>query len=131
MSYVGTYMKADFGPITPGIADKDAVDLFHYVQKSTGPEDVFIFRKPTVLALLGNRHASVYELTSNDRKLWGYFEKIGVTYVVVGRIFAEDLNLLGPFVARYRGSFREVHSNPTFDVYKVEQRPRFPAGNSG
>lgn len=119
-SYATRYEKMDYGsPIREGVAEKEAVDLFHYIKQATDGRDVFIFRKPRVLSLFTGRRASVYHQPEDDGRLWDYFGEIKATHVIV---MPSLDNFLCRFVEKYEDRFQEVYSNPQFKVFSIVLR---------
>jgi hypothetical protein len=123
VSYARSYFHFDYGPMTWGVGKKESVELFDYLQKHTDPNDIFIFRKPPVLALFAQRQASAYQDPADDRFLWDYFRKIRATHIIVGRVFKDDQRRLAPFVAQYPNDLERVFSNTDFNVYRIRSYP--------
>ena len=121
-SYLGAYTRLDYGPIREGVALPASVELFEWVRTATGRDDVFIFRKPMVLALYTGRRAAAYHRPAQDQALLDYFREIRVSYLVVSNTLYRDRVYLQGFVERNRGHFQEVYRNADFSVY------RFAAG---
>jgi len=119
VSYGGKYLKTDYGPIAEGVGKRESIELFDYIKENTAKEDIFIFRKPRVLALFAGRRTSAYHLPQDDKELWGYFREINAAYIIIGRPFLEDWKYLRFFVEKYKNSLQEVYSNADFIVYKI------------
>ncbi len=119
VSYAAKYTSVDYGPLEQGIAQPDSVELFDFIKTRTEPDDVIIFRKPRVMALMTGRPSSVYHLTKNPGQLWEYFGEIDARYVVVGRPFREDMGFLVQFLQRYAKNLEQVFANRDFKVYRI------------
>lgn len=115
-SYISWYLKANFTSIRQGFAKNKATALFDYIKKATDKNDVFIFRKPRVLALFAERSASVYHKPKSDGELWDYFNKIGADYIVTGPF---DEPFFQFFVEKFKNNLKEVYANPAFKVYRI------------
>jgi len=118
ISYAGQYTTSGFGLIAPSIGDVSSIRLFHVVQTATPSTAVFVIAKPRTLALFTGRRASVYHQGQDD-ELWSYVRAIHATHLVVGRFFPTDRTILTPFVARNRGAFAVVYTNPDFTMYRI------------
>jgi hypothetical protein len=133
VSYAAHYTRFDYGPLPEGVGRQESRDLFAYVRERTDPDDVFIFRKPRVLALFGARASSVYPLPQADleewaRDFWRQCEAIGATHVVVatvrhadGRTERRETQFFNDFVYGNLDRFEEVYRNPDFEVYRIKQ----------
>ena len=116
-SYLGRYSKINFNSSYGGIDKKESIQLFKYIKENTKVDDVFIFRKPRVLALYTDREAARYQYSNNDNDLWNFFESIGATYVIKGYI---DDPFFPRFIERNNNRFVERYSNNDFKIYQIQ-----------
>ncbi len=119
LSYLGRYSKTDFTPFKEGIGKKSSIALFTFIKNHTHRDDVFIFLKPRVLSLFTGRSASIYHWPKDKKDLLLYFQKIGVSYVVV-RPGYERLGLL---IRAHQRHFELVYRNSDFRVYRFKHNP--------
>ena len=115
--YLREYRKQDFSVVVGGISTPDAVAMFDYINTTTGPGDIIVFRKPRVMALLTNRDSSVYPPNYNPPLLLRYLDVLGADYVVTGR-FEMDDRTLKPVIGEYPNRFEPVFSSGDFTVYR-------------
>ena len=100
------------------IGRSEVTELFTFVKNSTKKDAVFVFPKPRVLALYGERRASKYN-TNNVDMLWEYSQRIGASYYILplegSGLFQFKVNqkLIS------RKGFQMVFSNKLFKVFKV------------
>lgn len=120
LSYAGEYSTKDFGAMKEGVGKEESLEMFEFIRNETGESDVFIFRKPRVLALYTGRSASFYHKPENDEELLGYFREIKATHLVVSRLI--DAEFFPLFVERNAENFEVIFSNPDFQVYGIKQR---------
>ncbi|HKQ79445.1 MAG TPA: hypothetical protein VJ810_37470 [Blastocatellia bacterium] len=118
--YLAQYTKLDFGPIREGIGKSETRQLFDYLRTNTSEDDVFIFRKPRVMALYTGRKTAAAHQPKDDRELWSYFLQIKANYLVLG---PEDLDrdyymYFKRFIGLYPDQLREVFANTDFKVYR-------------
>jgi hypothetical protein len=119
-----TQVKLD---VTEGISKPDSRAMFDYIARHTKKDDVIVFIKPRVMALLTARKSSAYHMPAEDAELWDYLGRIGATYLVVVEnddafADAEDpvrLEYLRDFVARNAGKLTPVFGNPDLRVYRI------------
>jgi hypothetical protein len=126
--YLSEYRKQDFSVVANGISTPDAVAMFDYIGKMTGPRDIIVFRKPRVMALLTNRDSSVYPPNYNPPLLLRYLDVLGADYVVAGR-FGMDDRTLKPVIGEYPNRFAPVFSSGDFTVYRY-LAAKVPSGSS-
>ena len=138
VSYGASYTQLEF-EITEGISKPESVAMFDYLISRTEKDDVIIFIKPRVMALLTSRKASVYHTPGDDSDLWDYFDRIGATHLVVVEnddAFArrEDparLKYLRDFAKRNAASLRPVFTNADFRVYRIGRPSGAPNALAG
>lgn len=125
-SYVSAYtaLKLD---IREGIAKPESVALFDYVREQTGEDDVIVFVKPRVMALLTDRRSTTFHTPDDDQELWRYFGQVDATHlvcVVNDRAFhnSEDpqrLAWMRGFIGRNAGRLVCVFENADFRIYEI------------
>jgi hypothetical protein len=126
LSYAAACTQLHFD-ITEGVSKPESLAMFDFVRSNTHDDDVMIFIKPRVMALLTSRRASVYHMPQEDCELWEYFKRIGATHLVVvenddALAGAEDparLAYLREFAKRNRGGLTPVFGNADFRVYRL------------
>jgi len=114
--YLHEYRKQDFSVIVNGISTPDALAMFDYINNTAGPQDIIVFRKPRVMALITGRDSSVYPPNYNPPLLLRYLDVLGADYVVTGR-FEMDDRTLKPVIAEYPDRFTPVFNSGDFTVY--------------
>ena len=137
-SYGASYTQLDF-EITEGISKPESVAMFDYIAGHTDDDDVMIFIKPRVIALLTSRRASVYHMPEEDSRLWDYFDRIGATHLVVvanGEALAEAedparVKYLRDFAQRNTARLAPVFVNADFRVYRIRGRDGAPNALAG
>ncbi|MFH1921207.1 MAG: glycosyltransferase family 39 protein [Planctomycetota bacterium] len=138
VSYGASYTQLDLD-MTEGIAKPESVAMFDYVTRQTEEDDVVIFIKPRVMALLTSRRASVYHMPRQDSELWDYFQRIGATHLVVVQndeafAKAEDparLEYLRDFARRNATDLTPVFANADFRVYRIGHPDTAPSALAG
>jgi len=103
------------------------VALFDFVRENTATDDVIVFVKPRVMALLTGRDSSTFHTPQEDRELWEYFDRIGASHVVSvvnDSAFhnfesAQRLAWFRDFVDRNDDRFVRVFENQDFRVYEI------------
>jgi hypothetical protein len=132
IAIVGTYLSAYSTlklDVKEGIAKQESVALFDYVRRQTDGEDVIVFVKPRVMALLTGRDSTTYHTPDKDEDLWRYFGRIGATHLVAvvnDQAFhlAEDPRRLAwfrSFIERNASRLDCVFENADFRVYEIAQ----------
>ncbi|MGH9837768.1 MAG: hypothetical protein ACREEM_03180 [Blastocatellia bacterium] len=120
-SYAGQYARLDYGPIQEGIAKTETQQLFDYVKRETGENEVVIFGKPRALSLFTGRAAAIWHYSTEDGELWDFFRKVNASYLVVGpeNIEPENQTFIRSFVDRNRERLQETFANADFRVYRI------------
>ena len=124
MSYAGKYSKLDYGSLA-GIESAEARDLFNFVRTETGPQDVFIFRRPRALALFTERSSAAYYWTPADDDLWKKFCEVHATHIITGALDDNSPPLGAPsgffkiFAKKYSADLQKVYWNRKFEVYRI------------
>jgi hypothetical protein len=137
-SYAASFTRLDLD-VTEGISRPDSIAMFEYVVNNTDDDDVMVFIKPRVMALLTSRSSSVYHMPEQDSQLWEYFESIGATHLVVvenDRAFAgaEDpsrVRYLHDFAGRNTAKLTPVFANADFRVLRIVGSKASPSALTG
>lgn len=121
VSYAGHYTRLDYGPIQQGMAKPETQQLFDYVKRETGQDEVVVFSKPRALTLLTGRAAATWHNVKQDKKLWDFFRQINASYLIVGRadIGIGSQTFIQNFAARNRARLQETFANADFCVYRI------------
>ena len=118
--YVSRYSTLPSGPISPGIADAQSVELFDFVRTATAPRDVFVFSKPRALSLFTERSASAPFSPADPCALWQYIREIDATYVVTGPVAGDSgVIYFQQFVEKFRSNLRLLLRTPDMAVYRI------------
>jgi len=120
-SYAGQYTKLSFGPIQYGINRAETQQLYDYVRREIGEDEVVVCRKPRALSLFTRRAAAIWHYAAEDEQLWDFFRRIGASYLIVGPSYADayDQKYIRSFVERNRGRLRQTYTNADFIVYRI------------
>jgi hypothetical protein len=137
-SYAASCTQLDLD-ISEGISKPDSIAMFEYVVNHTDDDDVMIFIKPRVMALLTSRRSSVYHMPEKDSQLWDYFDSIGATHLVVvendrALAGAEDpsrVRYLHDFADRNRAKLTPVFANADFRVLRIVDSTASPTALAG
>ena len=123
LTYFNYYTSDSFGPIKEGPFKKESQELFSYIKQNTQPDDVFIFNKPSAMALFTLRDTSIHRETAIDQENWDYFNEISADYLVQrsGAIIKYHSNSLDGFVSRNQANLENVFSNADFVVFKIKE----------
>jgi len=126
VSYIAKYTTMDFGPIREGVSNIETIKLFNFIKENTNPDDVFIYKRPRILALYTGRKASAYHRPKDDRALLDYFYRIKARYAIVGKPFENgegiDKDYLNLFISAHKDNFEEIYSNNDFKVYRIKTK---------
>jgi 4-amino-4-deoxy-L-arabinose transferase-like glycosyltransferase len=130
VTYASHYSILPPGPISPGIADAQSVQLFDFVRTATAPREVLVFSKPRALALFTGRRASAPFSPADPCTLWQYIRDIDATYIVTGPM-ADDSGViyLQRFVEKFRPNLQAVLRTPDIAVYRIASEPCLPVIN--
>lgn len=122
-SYATWHMWRAETKLEPEVTESYFVDVCSYLRSHTRPDDVLIFRKPRVLALLTGRKAAVYNNAQQFGRMEEFLDRVGAAYIVVADLshpdFASDGKRMLPFIESHPSSFRMVYRNGKFSVYRV------------
>jgi hypothetical protein len=121
-----TNLQLDFAE---GISRPESVALFDYVAQQTEADDVIVFIKPRVMALLTSRRSAAYHMPDDDARLWEFFDRIGATHLVVvdsdeAMALAESperIEYLRAFARRNAARLAPVFTNRDFSVYRIAE----------
>ena len=115
--YLHDYRQQDFSVIADGISSPDAVAMLDYIRTQTSPDDLIVFRKPRVLALLTGRKSSIYPARYNPPVFLESLDVLGADYIVAGH-FESDRTTLIPEIEHNPERFLPVFSQGNFTVYR-------------
>ena len=116
-SFGARYTTFDYEAVGREMSDVEAEGLFTYVREETDPSDIFVARKPRLLAFHTDRSATVYHEPVDDADLWAYLRSVGVSYVVRA---PNDLDFFRRFVDAHQDRLGLVYSNSQFALYKID-----------
>jgi hypothetical protein len=121
LSYCMLYSKRGLPAINQGIHKIHSVNMFEVVRNKTNENDVIIFIKPRVLALMTGRKSSRYPKPKNDEELLNYINKIGASSLIVPISYYSNLRdpYLIRFIVRNNTRFKHIYSNNYFAYYKI------------
>lgn len=121
LSYAGHYSRLDFGPIQHGVAQPETQQLFDYVQREIGQDEVVIFSKPRALSLFTGRAAATWHYAREDSELWDFFRQINASYLIVGgaNVVINPQTFIQNFAARNQARLQETFANADFRVYRI------------
>ncbi len=114
-SYAAAYTRVDYGEVSSGISEPEAVKLFDYVRTSQHPADLYVFFKPRVLAYYTGARTAVNYQPSDRHEVWRFYDAVGASHVIVrkGDGFLEELVRTDP------KRLAEVYRNAEFAVYAL------------
>jgi hypothetical protein len=129
VSYAASFTRLEL-EVTEGATKPESMAMFDFIIKQTDPDDVMIFIKPRVMALLTERRTSVYHMPSEDSQLWDYFDQIGAGYIVVvenaaafeGAESPARIEYLRDFATRNAKHLTPIFNNADFRIYKIKGR---------
>ena len=103
-----------------GIHARESVHLFETVRRDLPQDAVLAFARPRVIALFGERKATIWPAEGGAEKAWDYFDEVGVTHLVIAR---PESGLKYPeflrFYDRPPPPFLEpLHANNHFTIYR-------------
>jgi hypothetical protein len=122
-SYAGEYSRLDYGPIQDGVTSSEAQQLFDYVRREVGGNEVVVFRKPRALSLFTGRPSAAWHNTTTDAELWDFIRRIDASYLIAGPEYVEpdDQWFIRAFIDRNRDRLLEVFANADFKVYRINK----------
>lgn len=120
-SYGLRYATTDYGPLREGIGKPATSAVFDYIRQNTEADDIFVSIKPRALALFTGRRATIYYCGTNQQELWDFFDRIQVTYILVGRERPCTHTSLRSFVERHKDVLEPRYSNEDFVLYHVKR----------
>ena len=125
VTYVTKYIKIDWGPIKNGICRKESRELFAYIKNNTARDDIIIFFKPKVLALLTGRKTARDFDAKGDRERLNYMYEVGASYYISRQLIRRNglsvkIQLDSNFLRKYEEHFSEVFSNNDFKMYRIK-----------
>lgn len=122
------YARFNWGPIQEGVGDPQFVQLCDYIRQHTGSKDVFLFRKPRLLALMIGRTSSVYPMHLDREptadEIWNYAQKIHARYLIVPSVPNADVSstndVLAAFQRNYGSHLQLTFDLPRYHLYRIE-----------
>ncbi len=75
------------------------------LQSATKPDDIVMTRKPEVVFLLSGRRTVRFPFTSNERALFAFMEKSGVTHILTEDCYNETKRYVIPVTEKYKEKF--------------------------
>lgn len=91
-----------------------ADSMYGYIKQSLPANAVVIARQPTVVALVTNRHSSIWPADFSDRQLVDYMGSIGAQYIL-----QDGVDELDPFISRNRDALRLLRAQGPFKLYRL------------
>ncbi|MCB8983582.1 MAG: hypothetical protein H6659_07145 [Ardenticatenaceae bacterium] len=129
LSYLARYSTMPFDAIPTGADRPASTALFDYVKNETAVSDVFIFRKPRVLALYTGRSAAIFHPASaTEAEQWAFWQEIKATYLIVGNW---DEPHWQQFINAHQELLELTYANADFRVYRILHFPDTPNGIVG
>jgi hypothetical protein len=114
ISYTSAYAHLNFGPIEQGIGDPRFLQVCKYIENGTGRQEVIVFSKPRLLALMTDRRAAAYHQPEMDSELWRFFEDISADYVLTSEDLRSDVTYMQAFIRRQATRIDPVFDNRAF-----------------
>lgn len=119
--YAGDYFKfLDYRPMREGMFKKESVQLFDFVRGTVRPEEAVVFLRPRAMCLFTGKRSTIYPASEDDRQWLGYFKSVNARYIVLGRVFNEDMHYVAGFLERNRKLAEKVYENPDFKVFRLK-----------
>jgi hypothetical protein len=118
-SYASAYMRMNFGPIRQGIGDPRFFQVCQYIKNRTAPQEVVVFSKPRLLALMTDRRAAAYHQPQTDSELWRFFDGISADYVLTSEDLLTDVTYMRAFIQRQPSRIAPVFDNGAFILYRI------------
>jgi hypothetical protein len=119
--YARWYRQADFSPVNEGIAKAETQQLANFLRAQTAPQDVFMFVKPRMLALLTEHSAAAWHMPADEAELWDFMRSIHVTHLISGpaELAPERQAYLQQFILHHPDRLQELYANADYKVYRV------------
>lgn len=119
--YARWYRQADFSPLNEGISKAETQQLASFLRAQTAPEDVFLFIKPRLLALLTERSAAAWHTPTDEANLWEFLQSIHATHVVSGPADLDPARqaYLQQFILHHQDRLQELYANADYKVYRI------------
>jgi hypothetical protein len=128
--YSVAFLRAGEPEIAVGPAAKESTEMFAYVREHTPSDAVLVFRKPRVLALLGERAATIWPDGAAIGDSWCYFDEVGASYLIVTKP-ESGLETPGLFRALADAGAERVFENGQFVILKGLPGCDRPRGGEG
>lgn len=122
LNFTVAYRALADAPPPRSAEDADSQGLYAYIREHIPERDVIIARKPTVIALLTDRRASIWPEHCNDAQFRDYMQSLNARYILqdVGRFMqkVEPDDALNGFVARNGEALQLLYSNESFRLFR-------------
>jgi hypothetical protein len=122
--YLAQYATLDAGPIPHSVNAPQSVALFEAIRRDVQRDAAVLARKPTIVALYGERRAAIWGQDATDDDLWSYIAQQKVRYLlqeqypVIERIDDENAPL-NAFIQHNRSLLTPVFKDDWFILYRV------------
>ena len=103
-----------------GLLQRSFQDLCVFIDRTTKPNDGFLFENPRMLAFLADRPAVKYSSSGEPANEWPLYSKLGVTYLVINKGDPADAISVQP-LTRWLPTER-VFANRDYELYRIVQR---------
>lgn len=121
LSYFGSYATALPEPVSAGVKDEAAVELYDYVKAHVPADNVVIFRKPRILALFTGVHSAAYSGDHDSTQLWESFRHLHATWLLECREgFSRESPRYIDFIEENAQGLKLEFENRDFRLYRIE-----------
>ena len=122
--YAAQYSAFASVPLIYPIEAPPSLALFAAIRGQVPTDAVVLTRKPTTIALLTGRRATVWGLNDDDSQLWDYITRQRVSYIVQERYRVFEANrdpnaVIDGFVERNEPKLQLVFRNAWYNLYRV------------
>jgi hypothetical protein len=119
-SYVGKYLTYSPEEIIRGVESTESRELFAFV-RSTPQSSLFVFHKPSPLALFTGRRSVVFYWDPDVNRHWQYLTGVGATHIIVPKYIpvTEYNQYFMDMIAQYRDDLEIEFENRDFVVYRI------------
>jgi hypothetical protein len=119
-SYAGKYLTYSPEEIIRGVESTESRDLFAFV-RSTPQSSLFVFHKPSPLALFTGRRSVVFYWDPDVNRHWQYLTGVGATHIIVPKYIpvSEHNRYFMDMIAEYRDDLEIEFENRNFVVYRI------------
>jgi hypothetical protein len=121
LCFLAKYTTVNWREIPGGTQGKPVVEMTEYVRREIGKMGLVVFEKPRFLALYGETRGTDCYLTDNDEKALDHYRRIGVSHVIVSRVFHDQEEAcLTRFVQQKKDLVENAFENADFTVYRLK-----------